>query len=50
MNDNKKPSWKERLSNRVDKIDPLTLSTITLGISCFSFGFSLGVLLSLLLR
>lgn len=50
MNGNKKPGWKERLSNWVDKIDPLTLSTIALGISCFSFGFSLGVLLSLLLR
>lgn len=50
MNGNKKPGWKERLSNRVVKIDPLTLSTIALGISCFSFGFSLGVLLSLLLR
>lgn len=49
MNDNKKPGWKERLSNRVDKIDPLTLSTITLGISCFSCGFSLGVLLAQLL-
>ena len=50
MNGNKKPGWKERISNRVSKIDPLTLSTIALGISCFSFGFSLGVLLSLLLR
>ena len=50
MNDNKKPGWKERISNRVSKIDALTFSIVVLGISCFSFGFSLGVLLSLLLR
>lgn len=49
MNGNKKPGWKERISNRVSKIDALTFSIIVLGISCFSCGFSLGVLLAQLL-
>lgn len=49
MSQNKKPSWKEKISNWAMNINPQTLSYISLGMSCFALGFSLGALLAQLL-